>query len=396
MVTIKGLTPTAPAATGTQQGAPSSGFAALFAAVQAYPQKGAQNLNPQALALQQLEQRLAVAGEPALELDELSPEALQHLVTQLEQLRELSADATPSAEQQALMATVAQAATTKASALAHNVAAENLVKVTPPTVSALAEQTAPATPVTAQQAQLDSSRASQPIQQQPVMAAQHEQTAKPATFETVKLKLDQTTPIEAPRPSAPLAATSMTAQVVMVDAPVATPSTTAATAIQAPPSAALNAQVGSTAWANQLQQNVLQMVVHNQQEMTLRLHPAELGPLQVQLRVDEHTAKLNIFTHSHHVRGALEQALPQLRDALANQGIQLDDSQVNDNAQQFAQQQERQQAQQWAMNQQKATNNSEINTDSAVENSESAENTDMGSNSRHTAAPLNGQVDIYA
>ncbi|WP_417685840.1 flagellar hook-length control protein FliK [Pseudidiomarina gelatinasegens] len=396
MVTIKGLTPTAPAATGTQQDAPSSGFAALFAAVQAYPQKGAQNLNPQALALQQLEQRLAVAGEPALELDELSPEALQHLVTQLEQLRELSADATPSAEQQALMATVAQAATTKASALAHNVAAENLVKVTPPTVSALAEQTAPATPVTAQQAQLDSSRASQPIQQQPVMAAQHEQTAKPATFETVKLKLDQTTPIEAPRPSAPLAATSMTAQVVMVDAPVATPSTTAATATQAPPSAALNAQVGSTAWANQLQQNVLQMVVHNQQEMTLRLHPAELGPLQVQLRVDEHTAKLNIFTHSHHVRGALEQALPQLRDALANQGIQLDDSQVNDNAQQFAQQQERQQAQQWAMNQQKATNNSEINTDSAVENAESAENTDMGSNSRHTAAPLNGQVDIYA
>ncbi|RWU09605.1 flagellar hook-length control protein FliK [Pseudidiomarina gelatinasegens] len=396
MVTIKGLTPTAPAATGTQQDAPSSGFAALFAAVQAYPQKGAQNLNPQALALQQLEQRLAGAGEPALELDELSAEALQQLVTQLEQLRELSADATPSAEQQALMATVAQAATTKASALAHNVAAENLVKVTPPTVSALAEQTAPATPVTAQQAQLDSSRASQPIQQQPVLAAQHEQTAKPATFETVKLKLDQTTPIEAPRPSAPSAATSMTAQVVMVDAPVATPSTTAATATQAPPAAALSAQVGSTAWANQLQQNVLQMVVHNQQEMTLRLHPAELGPLQVQLRVDEHTAKLNIFTHSHHVRGALEQALPQLRDALANQGIQLDDSQVNDNAQQFAQQQERQQAQQWAMNQQKTANNSEINTDSAVENSESAENTDMGSNSRHTAAPLNGQVDIYA
>lgn len=400
MVTIKGLTPTAPAATGTQQDAPSSGFAALFAAVQAHPQKGAQNLNPQALALQQLEQRLTGAGEPTLELNELSPEALQHLVTQLEQLRELSADATPSAEQQALLATVAQAAamTTSASALSQNGATENLVKVAQPKVSALAEQTAPATPATTQPTQLDSNRAGQQAQQPQVLAAQPKQTAKPtaATFETVKLKLDQTTPIEAPRPSAPSAATSMTAQVVMVDAPVATPSTTAATATQAPPAAALSAQVGSTAWANQLQQNVLQMVVHNQQEMTLRLHPAELGPLQVQLRVDEHTAKLNIFTHSHHVRGALEQALPQLRDALANQGIQLDDSQVNDNAQQFAQQQERQQAQQWAMNQQKTANNSEINTDSAVENSESAENTDMGSNSRHTAAPLNGQVDIYA
>lgn len=400
MVTIKGLTPTAPAAAGTPQNAPAQGFAALFAAVQANPQNGAQSLDPQVRALQQLEQRLAGAGEPALELDELSPEALQQLVTQLEQLRELSADATPTAEQQALMATVAQAATmtTNASALSQTVTTENLVKVAQPKVSALNEQTAPATPAAPQPAQLDSNRTNQHAQQQQVIAAQPEQTAKPtpATFETVKLKLDQTTPVETPRTSAPLTATSMTTQIVMIDAPVATPNTTAATATQAPPTAALSAQVGSTAWTNQLQQNVLQMVVHNQQEMTLRLHPAELGPLQVQLRVDEHTAKLNILTHSHQVRGALEQALPLLRDALANQGIQLDDSQVNDNAQQFAQQQERQQAQQWAMNQQKTANNSEINADSAVENSESAENTDMGSNSRHTAAPLNGQVDTYA
>ncbi|WP_417665999.1 flagellar hook-length control protein FliK [Pseudidiomarina sp.] len=400
MVTIKGLTPTAPAAAGTPQNAPAQGFAALFAAVQANPQNGAQSLDPQVRALQQLEQRLAGAGEPALELDELSPEALQQLVTQLEQLRELSADATPTAEQQALMATVAQAATmtTNASALSQTVTTENLVKVAQPKVSALNEQTAPATPAAPQPAQLDSNRTNQHAQQQQVIAALPEQTAKPtpATFETVKLKLDQTTPVETPRTSAPLTATSMTTQIVMIDAPVATPNTTAATATQAPPTAALSAQVGSTAWTNQLQQNVLQMVVHNQQEMTLRLHPAELGPLQVQLRVDEHTAKLNILTHSHQVRGALEQALPLLRDALANQGIQLDDSQVNDNAQQFAQQQERQQAQQWAMNQQKTANNSEINADSAVENSESAENTDMGSNSRHTAAPLNGQVDTYA
>lgn len=381
MVTIKGLTPTAPAAAGTQQNTPARGFAALFAAVQTHPQNGTQNLNPQALAIRNLEQRLAAAGEPPLELNELSPEALQQLVTQLEQLRELSVDATPSSEQHALMATVAQAAAmiTNASVRSQNVTNENLVAVTQPT-------------------QLDSNQVSLPVHQQQVMAAQHEQSAKPAPalFETVKLKLDQTIPVETPRPAAPLTATSMTTQVVMIDVPASTPSTTAATATQAPPTAALSAQVGSTAWANQLQQNVLQMVVHNQQEMTLRLHPAELGPLQVQLRVDEQTAKLNIFTHSHQVRGALEQALPLLRDALANQGIQLDDSQVNDNAQQFAQQQERQQAQQWAMNQQKTANNSEINADSAVENSESAENTDMGSNSRHTAAPLNGQVDIYA
>lgn len=190
---------------------------------------------------------------------------------------------------------------------------------------------------------------------------------------------------------------SVTASVIMIEAPVTqsaqltqaaptTPSTTAATA-------SLAAPVGSQAWANQLQQNVLQMVMHNQNEMTLRLHPAELGPLQVQLRMDDTTAQLNILTHSQQVRGALEQALPNLREALANQGIQLGDSQVSDQGQQFAQQQARQQAQQWAANSQQNEQNTSENT---VENSESAENTDMGSNSRHTAAAHNGQVDTFA
>src|SRR5690606_13430408 len=101
-------------------------------------------------------------------------------------------------------------------------------------------------------------------------------------------------------------------------------------------------------------------------------------------------AQLNILTHNQQVRGALEQALPNLREALANQGIQLGESQVNDQGQQFAQQQARQQAQQWA------ANNGGNNDKNTVETSGSAENTDMGLDSRHTAAARNGQVDTFA
>src|SRR5690606_2691792 len=126
---------------------------------------------------------------------------------------------------------------------------------------------------------------------------------------------------------------SVTASVIMIEAPVAQPAQSAQAAPTTPSTtattASLAAPVGSQAWANQLQQNVLQMVMHNQNEMTLRLHPAELGPLQVQLRMDDTTAQLNILTHSQQVRGALEQAMPTLREALANQGIQLGDSQVS-------------------------------------------------------------------
>src|SRR5690606_26738539 len=159
--------------------------------------------------------------------------------------------------------------------------------------------------------------------------------------------------------------------IVMLDTPVNTT-----------PTATQSAPVGSSAWAGQLQQNMVSMVLRNQQEMTLRLHPAELGPLQVQLRVDDHQAQLMILTHSHRVRGAVEQALPQLREALATQGIQLDDANVADHAQHFAQQQ---QQQNHAQQQNRQAH--------PVENTVSAENTDMAALSTPASRPLNGQVD---
>ncbi|MDT7526586.1 flagellar hook-length control protein FliK [Pseudidiomarina sp. GXY010] len=164
-------------------------------------------------------------------------------------------------------------------------------------------------------------------------------------------------------------------------------------------SAQLTASVGSQAWANQLSQSMVQIVMHNGQQMTLKLHPAELGPLQMQLQLDERNqAQLAILTHSGAVRAALEQALPQLRDTLANQGIQLQGSQVSEQsnhastAQQFAgsgqsaagfAQQDRDQGR----------NNSQINP---AEIATAAENTDREANSRHTAASASGAVDTYA
>lgn len=60
----------------------------------------------------------------------------------------------------------------------------------------------------------------------------------------------------------------------------------------------------------------------------LRLHPEELGALQVSLRVNNDQAQVHFVSESHHVRAALESAMPNLRTMLEESGISLGQSSV--------------------------------------------------------------------
>ncbi|MCQ6261716.1 flagellar hook-length control protein FliK [Alcanivorax sp. MM125-6] len=64
--------------------------------------------------------------------------------------------------------------------------------------------------------------------------------------------------------------------------------------------------------------------------MELHLNPRDLGPLSVSLKLDDHGAQAHFFSSHAPVRGAVEQAIPQLRDALAEQGIALGEAMVGD------------------------------------------------------------------
>tara|TARA_B100002003_G_C13585009_1_gene303090 strand:+ start:159 stop:494 length:336 start_codon:yes stop_codon:yes gene_type:complete len=74
----------------------------------------------------------------------------------------------------------------------------------------------------------------------------------------------------------------------------------------------------------------------------MKLHPAELGPLSISLKMTEHGAQAHFLSAHAQVRQVLEQAIPQLRDALAEQGISLGETSVGEqnasNEQAFAQQ----------------------------------------------------------
>lgn len=148
----------------------------------------------------------------------------------------------------------------------------------------------------------------------------------------------------------------------------------------------LPSSVGTQAWQAQLNDSVVQMVMRNQNEMTLNLRPADLGPLQIQLFQDDQATQLHILTHSHQVRSALENALPMLREALQAQGLQLADSTVSQ--QQGSWQQSDQQEQQQSTR--KSPNN-------PLDLRESADNNNEEIAVKQSSRDANsGRVDLYA
>lgn len=110
----------------------------------------------------------------------------------------------------------------------------------------------------------------------------------------------------------------------------AAPSQHAAEA-SAPP--LLNARLGSPEWQQALSQQILLFNRNGQHQAELRLNPRELGAVQISLNVSDNQAQLHLVSAHSQVRAALESALPQLRTALAESGIQLGHSSVGGDAQ---------------------------------------------------------------
>lgn len=110
---------------------------------------------------------------------------------------------------------------------------------------------------------------------------------------------------------------------------------TAATAPGSTSSATtLAAPFGSPQWPRQLGEQVMALQQRGDQQIELRLNPAELGPLSISLKLGENAAHLQFFSAHPQVRSAIEQALPQLREALAEQGISLGQTSVGEQHQQ--------------------------------------------------------------
>lgn len=133
--------------------------------------------------------------------------------------------------------------------------------------------------------------------------------------------------------SAPVSSTSSVLQ-----------SSGASATMNSPSTPTLNAHLGSNEWQQALGQQIVMFSRNGQQNAELRLHPEDLGAIQISLKLNNDQAQLNMVSSNSHVRAALEAALPQLRHALAESGINLGESQVSSESfsqgQSFQQQQE--------------------------------------------------------
>lgn len=142
--------------------------------------------------------------------------------------------------------------------------------------------------------------------------------SKPEERSAAQSSDDPVTPLT----SAPLSATSS-----LVSSTASTSTT--------PSTPMLNAQLGSSEWQQALSQQIVMFSRNGQQNAELRLHPQDLGAIQISLTLDKDQAQLSMVSSHSQVRAALEAALPQLRTALAESGINLGQSNVSSDA--FAQ-----------------------------------------------------------
>lgn len=132
-------------------------------------------------------------------------------------------------------------------------------------------------------------------------------------------------------------ATSGAAASLDVAAPGALPSTITAGLPQfttASGSAPLSAPLHSAQWQADFGQQVV-MLVQNKaggplQTAELRLDPPELGPLRITINLNDNVAHAVFATSHASVRSAIENALPQLQQQLAQAGISLGQTSVND------------------------------------------------------------------
>lgn len=110
--------------------------------------------------------------------------------------------------------------------------------------------------------------------------------------------------------------------------PAATPHAPATAALPAPVAAGFGQTPSSAAWGQALDQQVMLMLNRGAQEARIRLHPQELGQLDIRLSMGGDRVDLNFSVQHAAVAGALQQHLPQLTQMLADQGLTLGQASV--------------------------------------------------------------------
>ena len=98
----------------------------------------------------------------------------------------------------------------------------------------------------------------------------------------------------------------------------------------APQPPVIDAPLASPAFREQATEAVRWMVREGESRAEISVKPAELGPIQVELRMVADRVEVTFVAAHPDTRDALQDQLPQLRDLLAESGLQLGQASVHD------------------------------------------------------------------
>jgi flagellar hook-length control protein FliK len=87
--------------------------------------------------------------------------------------------------------------------------------------------------------------------------------------------------------------------------------------------------VGAQGWSDEIGSRLTMMVEQGKHTASLRLSPEHLGPLEIQISMNDDQATVYFGAAHADTRAALESALPKLREMFASQGLSLADAGVH-------------------------------------------------------------------
>jgi flagellar hook-length control protein FliK len=90
----------------------------------------------------------------------------------------------------------------------------------------------------------------------------------------------------------------------------------------------VRAHVGTPQWSDELAGKLTVLIGRGVHSASLQLSPEQLGPLEIQISVQNDQTSVWFGAAHAETRTALEQALPRLRELLAGQGLNLSDAGV--------------------------------------------------------------------
>jgi flagellar hook-length control protein FliK len=91
----------------------------------------------------------------------------------------------------------------------------------------------------------------------------------------------------------------------------------------------LTATPGSPQFSHELGERLLWLVREGVHEARLQLNPRDLGPIEVRLGISDGAAQVSFSAQHAGTAAAVQQSLPQLREMLAQQGLQLGQAEVS-------------------------------------------------------------------